>query len=87
MGHSHSHATQVQSPENQMNPQLQSMNLQSSVPTMQQNNITGLQQNFMSSLSGDSTAQTGHTNGDDWQEEVYQKVRHGLIGVLAAVTT
>ena len=27
---------------------------------------------FVASL--DSTAQTGHANGGDWQEEVYQKV-------------
>ena len=27
---------------------------------------------FLASL--DSTAQTGHANGADWQEEVYQKV-------------
>nr|XP_011461614.1 PREDICTED: mediator of RNA polymerase II transcription subunit 15a-like isoform X2 [Fragaria vesca subsp. vesca] len=62
MEHSHSQATQVQSPENQMNPQLQSKNLQSSVPTMQQNNITGLQQNSISSLSGVSTARRNKMN-------------------------
>ncbi|KAF7152453.1 hypothetical protein RHSIM_Rhsim01G0072100 [Rhododendron simsii] len=39
--------------ENQMNPQLQSMNLQvSSVATMQQNNVATLQHNSLSSLSG-----------------------------------
>ncbi|KAF7153505.1 hypothetical protein RHSIM_Rhsim01G0123000 [Rhododendron simsii] len=39
--------------ENQMNPQLQSMNLQgSSVATLQQNNVATLQHNSLSSLSG-----------------------------------
>ncbi|CAN2060843.1 unnamed protein product [Malus fusca] len=28
-----------------------------------------------SSTSLDSSAQTGHANGGDWQEEVYQKVK------------
>jgi hypothetical protein len=51
-----SQITQMQSHENQMNPQLQSMNLQGSVASL------------------DSTAQIGHANGGDWQEEVYQKV-------------
>ncbi|XP_062012022.1 mediator of RNA polymerase II transcription subunit 15a-like [Rosa rugosa] len=54
--------TQVQSHENQMILQLQSLNLQGSVPTMQQNNMTGLQQNYMSSLSGVSTAQQNMMN-------------------------
>ncbi|XP_068310904.1 mediator of RNA polymerase II transcription subunit 15a-like isoform X1 [Pyrus communis] len=47
---------QVQSHENQMNLQLQTMNLRGSVPTMQQNNMTSLQQNSMSLISGVSTA-------------------------------
>ncbi|XP_040362342.1 mediator of RNA polymerase II transcription subunit 15a isoform X2 [Rosa chinensis] len=62
MQQSQSQITQVQSHENQMNPQLQSLNLQGSVPTMQQNNMTGLQQNSMSSLSGVSTAQQNMMN-------------------------
>ncbi|KAF7154059.1 hypothetical protein RHSIM_Rhsim01G0143500 [Rhododendron simsii] len=42
--------------ENRMNPQLQSMNLQgSSVATVQQNNVTSLQHNSLSALSGVST--------------------------------
>ncbi|GMQ10859.1 hypothetical protein CsSME_00053698 [Camellia sinensis var. sinensis] len=39
---SQSQITQVQPLENQMNPQLQSMNLQGSASTMQQNNVTNL---------------------------------------------
>jgi PAX-interacting protein 1 len=62
MQQSQSQITQVQSHENQMNPQLQSMNLQGSVPTMQQNNMTGMQQNSMSSLSGVSTVQQNMMN-------------------------
>ncbi|KAI6670268.1 hypothetical protein NL676_005153 [Syzygium grande] len=49
--------TQVQSHENQMNPQLQSMNLQGSVASMLQNNMGNWHHNFMSSLSGVSNAQ------------------------------
>nr|KYP35225.1 hypothetical protein KK1_043754 [Cajanus cajan] len=46
-----SQVTQVQSHENQMNSQMQSTNLQGSVPTMQQNNIASLQHNSLSSVS------------------------------------
>ncbi|KAM5582706.1 mediator of RNA polymerase II transcription subunit 15a [Rosa sericea] len=60
--HSQSQTTQVQSHENHMSPQLHSMNLQGSVATMQQNNVTGLQQNYVSSLSGVSTAQQNPMN-------------------------
>ncbi|KAL7161255.1 hypothetical protein ACSBR2_041827 [Camellia fascicularis] len=49
---SESQITLVQPLENQMNPQLQSMNSQGSVSTMQQNNVTNLQHNSLSSLSG-----------------------------------
>ncbi|XP_068311053.1 mediator of RNA polymerase II transcription subunit 15a-like [Pyrus communis] len=55
-----SQITQVQSHENQMNPQSQTRNLQGPVPTMQQNNnMTNLQENSLSSISGvsSSTAQ------------------------------
>ncbi|KAK9912990.1 hypothetical protein M0R45_036818 [Rubus argutus] len=45
-----------------MNPQLQSINLQDSVATMQQNNVTCLQQNPMSSLLGVSTSQKNMMN-------------------------
>uniref|UniRef100_A0A2P2MQK2 Mediator of RNA polymerase II transcription subunit 15a-like n=2 Tax=Rhizophora mucronata TaxID=61149 RepID=A0A2P2MQK2_RHIMU len=48
---------QVQSHENQMNPQLQTMNLQGSVPAMQQNNMSSLQHNPLSSVPGISTSQ------------------------------
>ncbi|RDX58376.1 Mediator of RNA polymerase II transcription subunit 15a, partial [Mucuna pruriens] len=59
MQQSQSQVTQVQSHENQMNSQLQSTNLQVSVPTMQQNNIASLQHN---SLSGVSTGQQNIMN-------------------------
>ncbi|WCJ40445.1 Mediator of RNA polymerase II transcription subunit 15a [Euphorbia peplus] len=49
--------SQVQSHENQMNPQIQSMNMQGSVPNMQQNNMAGMQHTSLSSLSGISTSQ------------------------------
>ncbi|EOY25958.1 Uncharacterized protein TCM_027316 [Theobroma cacao] len=48
---------QTQSHDNQMNPQLESINIQGSVPTMQTNNTTSLQHNSLSSLPGVSTAQ------------------------------
>ncbi|XP_039165372.1 mediator of RNA polymerase II transcription subunit 15a-like [Eucalyptus grandis] len=48
--------TQVQSHENQMNPQLESMNLQGSVASMQQNNMGNLN-HYSMSLSGVSNAQ------------------------------
>ncbi|TXG72607.1 hypothetical protein EZV62_001186 [Acer yangbiense] len=54
--HSMQQPSQVQSHDNQMNPQMQSMNLQGSVATMQQNNMTSLQHNAISSISGVSTA-------------------------------
>ncbi|XP_062092601.1 mediator of RNA polymerase II transcription subunit 15a [Humulus lupulus] len=57
-----SQINQVQSHENQMNPQLQSMNVQNSVGTMQQNSMTGLQQNSLSPLSGVSTTQQNVMN-------------------------
>ncbi|KAL4334639.1 hypothetical protein GQ457_07G032460 [Hibiscus cannabinus] len=48
---------QTQSHDNQMNPQLQSINLQGSMQTMQPNNITSMQHNSLSSLPVASTAQ------------------------------
>ncbi|KAH7573022.1 hypothetical protein JRO89_XS03G0052800 [Xanthoceras sorbifolium] len=57
-----SQISQVQSHDNQMNPQMQSMNLQGSVATMQQNNMTSLQHNVISSISGVSTAQQNMLN-------------------------
>ncbi|KAI5322449.1 hypothetical protein L3X38_031521 [Prunus dulcis] len=62
MQQSQSQITQVQSHENQMNPQLQSMNLQGSVATMPQSNMTSLQPSSMSALSGVSTAQQNMMN-------------------------
>ncbi|XP_034903915.2 mediator of RNA polymerase II transcription subunit 15a isoform X2 [Populus alba] len=57
-----SQVPQLQSHENQLNPQLQSMNLQGSVPTMQQNNVPSLLHNSLSSLSGVSTSQPNKMN-------------------------
>ncbi|KAK8992894.1 hypothetical protein V6N11_048957 [Hibiscus sabdariffa] len=51
---------QIQSHENQMNPQLQSINLQGSVPAMQPNNMTGMQHNSLS--PGVSTQQQTKLN-------------------------
>ncbi|XVE89026.1 hypothetical protein DITRI_Ditri19aG0116900 [Diplodiscus trichospermus] len=48
---------QTQSHDNQMNPQLQSINLQGSLPAMQSKNMTSLQHNSLSSLPAVSTAQ------------------------------
>ncbi|XP_050140360.1 mediator of RNA polymerase II transcription subunit 15a-like isoform X4 [Malus sylvestris] len=56
-----SQITQVQSHENPMNPQLQTMNLQGPVPTMQQNNnMTNLQENSLSSISRVSSSTAQH---------------------------
>ncbi|KAL9405458.1 hypothetical protein Peur_002430 [Populus x canadensis] len=57
-----SQVPQLQSHENQLNPQLQSMNLQGAVPTMQQNNVPSLPHNSLSSLSGVSTSQPNKMN-------------------------
>ncbi|XP_011044887.1 PREDICTED: mediator of RNA polymerase II transcription subunit 15a-like isoform X1 [Populus euphratica] len=57
-----SQVPQLQSHENQLNPQLQSMNMQASVPKMQQNNMSSLLHNSLSSLSGDSTSQSNMMN-------------------------
>lgn len=46
--------TQVQSQENQMSPQLQSMNMQGSIPTLQQNNMGSSQHNNMTNLQQSS---------------------------------
>ncbi|XP_061980962.1 mediator of RNA polymerase II transcription subunit 15a-like isoform X3 [Populus nigra] len=57
-----SQVPQLQSHENQLNPQLQSMNMQVSVPKMQQNNMSSLLHNSLSTLSGDSTSQSNMMN-------------------------
>ncbi|KAL3567308.1 hypothetical protein D5086_029959, partial [Populus alba] len=57
-----SQVPQLQSLENQLNPQLQSMNMQGSVPKMQQNNMSSLLHNSLSTLSGDSTSQSNMMN-------------------------
>ncbi|XP_050234780.1 mediator of RNA polymerase II transcription subunit 15a-like isoform X3 [Mercurialis annua] len=57
-----SQVSQVQSRENQMNPQMQSMNTQGSVPTMQQNNVSSLQQSMMNSLPASSNRDDGLRN-------------------------
>ncbi|KAI5593562.1 hypothetical protein BDE02_03G022000 [Populus trichocarpa] len=48
---------QLQSHENQLNPQLQSLNVHGSIPTMQQNNMSSLQHGSLSSLSGVSMSE------------------------------
>ncbi|KAI5593556.1 hypothetical protein BDE02_03G021600 [Populus trichocarpa] len=57
MQQSQSLVPQLQSHENQLNTQLQSMNVQGFVPTMQQNNMSSLQHGSLSSLSGVSMSQ------------------------------
>ncbi|KAF4386189.1 hypothetical protein F8388_016441 [Cannabis sativa] len=57
-----SQINQVQSHENQINPQLQSKNVQSSVGPMQQNSMTSFQQNSMPALSAVSTTQQNVMN-------------------------
>uniref|UniRef100_A0A2K2B0L4 Mediator complex subunit 15 KIX domain-containing protein n=2 Tax=Populus trichocarpa TaxID=3694 RepID=A0A2K2B0L4_POPTR len=57
-----SQVPQLQSHENQLIPQLQSMNTQGSVPQMQQNNMSSLLHNSLSTLSGDSTSQSNMMN-------------------------
>jgi PAX-interacting protein 1 len=57
MQQSQSPVPQLQSHENQLNTQLQSMNVQGSIPTMQQNNMSSLQHGSLSSLSGVSMSQ------------------------------
>ncbi|XP_041000124.1 mediator of RNA polymerase II transcription subunit 15a-like isoform X3 [Juglans microcarpa x Juglans regia] len=81
--------TQMQPHESQMNPQLQSMSLQGSVATMQQNNMTSLQHNSMSSLSGVSTTQQNlmnslqpGTNLDSGQGNTMSQVQPVAMGSL-----
>jgi PAX-interacting protein 1 len=57
MQQSQSPVPQLQSHENQLNTQLQSINVQNSIPTMQQNNMSSLQHGSLSSLSGFSMSQ------------------------------
>jgi PAX-interacting protein 1 len=57
MQQSQSPVPQLQSHENQLNTQLQSINVQDSIPTMQQNNMSSLQHGSLSSLSGFSMSQ------------------------------
>ena len=65
MQQSQSPVPQLQSHENQLNTQLQSMNVHGSIPTMQQNNMSSLQHGSLSSLSGVSMSQllVGETTG------------------------
>ncbi|KAB2616798.1 mediator of RNA polymerase II transcription subunit 15a-like [Pyrus ussuriensis x Pyrus communis] len=65
------------------------MNLQGSVPTMQQNNMTSLQQNSMSSISGVSTAQQNmmnslqpSTNLDSGQGNALNSLQQVLVGSI-----
>ncbi|KAK4267593.1 hypothetical protein QN277_024353 [Acacia crassicarpa] len=57
-----SQLAQIQSHENQMNPQIQSTNLQSSVATMPQSSMASLQHNSIPSISGVSTTQQNMIN-------------------------
>ncbi|KAL2898025.1 Mediator of RNA polymerase II transcription subunit 15a [Bienertia sinuspersici] len=54
---SHSQISQTQSHEVGVNPQLQSMNLQGSVSTMQQSNVPSLQHGSVPSLAANSSSQ------------------------------
>jgi PAX-interacting protein 1 len=56
---------QLQSHENQLNPQLQSLNVHGSIPTMQQNNMSSLQHGSLSSLSGVSMSEPIMMMGDE----------------------
>ena len=58
----HSQFPQAQSHDSGANPQLQSMNLQGSVPTMQQNNMSSLQHGSVSSLPAITTSQQSMGN-------------------------
>ncbi|KAJ6416099.1 hypothetical protein OIU84_004826, partial [Salix udensis] len=53
---------QLQPHENQLYPQFQSMNVQGSIPMMQQNNMSSLQHGSLSSLSGVSTSRPNMMN-------------------------
>jgi len=64
---------QLQSHENQLNPQLQSMNVHGSIPTMQQNNMSSLQHGSLSSLSGVSMSQPNTMMRD----EIFLKKKRG----------
>ncbi|KAK6915476.1 hypothetical protein RJ641_020593 [Dillenia turbinata] len=55
-------ASQVQSYENQMNPQWRPMKLQNSITSVQLNNVTNVQQNSLSSLSASPAPQQNMMN-------------------------
>ncbi|KAF2323105.1 hypothetical protein GH714_033489 [Hevea brasiliensis] len=86
-----SQVTQVQSHENQMNPQMQSMNLQGSMPTMQQNNMSSLQHNSVSSLSGSASQQNmmnslqPASNLDSGQGNAMSSLQHAAVGSLQQI--
>ncbi|KAK2643995.1 hypothetical protein Ddye_019190 [Dipteronia dyeriana] len=85
--HSMQQPSQVQPHDNQMNPQMQSMNLQGSVSTMQQNNMTSLQHNAISSISGVSTAQHNMINSlqsgsDSGQGNTLNSLQQVAVGSL-----
>ncbi|CAH2080569.1 unnamed protein product [Thlaspi arvense] len=84
-----SQITSVQPHENQMNPQLQSMNLQGSVATMPQNNVAGLQHNSLSSLSGVPNASQSMINSiqptsnmDSGQGNAQNALQQAAVGSL-----
>ncbi|OAY52742.1 mediator of RNA polymerase II transcription subunit 15a [Manihot esculenta] len=84
-----SQVPQIQSHENQMNPQMQSVNLQGSVPTMQQNNMSSLQHNSLPSLSGFSSSQQNTMNSlqpasnlDSGQGNALSSLQQPVVGSL-----
>ncbi|KAF5739057.1 hypothetical protein HS088_TW12G00255 [Tripterygium wilfordii] len=76
MQQSQSQITQIQSHENPINPQAQSMNLQGSTATMQQSSIANLQhsslsqQNMMNSLQPGSNLDSGQGNALNSMQQV-----------------
>ncbi|RYR40681.1 hypothetical protein Ahy_A09g046424 isoform E [Arachis hypogaea] len=78
MSQSQSQVTQVQSHENQMNSQLQTTNIQGSVPMTQQNNITSMQmsvvspaqQNMINSMQPGTNLDSGQGNAINSLQQV-----------------
>nr|APA20135.1 hypothetical protein [Populus tomentosa] len=78
--------SQPEQPQQQSNPLQRDLQqrLQASGSLLQQPNVIDQQKQLYqpqkalpetSSTSLDSTAETGHANGADWQEEIYQKIK------------
>ncbi|KAJ9189965.1 hypothetical protein P3X46_001208 [Hevea brasiliensis] len=84
-----SQVPQVQSHDNQMNPHMQSVSLQGSLPTLQQNNMSSLQHNSLPSLSGFSTSQPNMMNSlqptsnlDSSQGNAMSSLQQPVVGSL-----